>query len=74
MNESGSVNRQPQQQEVDVKKFVNDIHGKFNQFTGLEKLEGFSFRELLSDIFKHHGRDEVEDFFHRRNQTDYATD
>ena len=63
MNESVSTNQQPQQQEVDVKKFVNDIHGKFNQFTGLEKLEGFSFRELLSDIFKHHERDEVEDFF-----------
>ena len=63
MNESENINRPSQRQEVDVKKFVNDIHGKFNQFTGLEKLEGFSFRELLSDIFKHHGKDEIEDFF-----------
>lgn len=52
-----------QTEEVDVSKIIDDIHGKFNQFTGLEKLEGFSFRELLSDIFKHHKRDEVEEFF-----------
>lgn len=49
--------------DFDVSKLVNDIHGKFNKFAGLEKLEGFSIHDLLSDIFKRHEQSEKENFF-----------
>ena len=48
---------------VDIKKVAEDMHGKFNSFAGLEKLEGFSLRDLLADIFKHHNKEDVENFF-----------
>lgn len=49
--------------DVDIKKSANDMHGKFNEFAGLEKLEGFSLRDLFVDIFKRHSYDEVEVLF-----------
>lgn len=49
--------------EVDIKESAMNMHGKFNKFTGLERLDGFSIRDLFVDIFKHHSRDEVEAMF-----------
>jgi len=60
MNES-AVNQH--QSEVDIKKIVTNVHGQFNKFAGLEKLEGFSLKRLLADVFKHHGQEEVEAIF-----------
>ncbi len=48
---------------ADYKRLASDMHGKFNEFAGLEKLEGFSLKELLGDIFKRHNPEEVEGFF-----------
>ena len=48
---------------VDVKNVAHDVHDKFNKFTGLERLEGFSLKDLFADIFKHHDRNDVEAFF-----------
>lgn len=50
-------------QNADFKAMAANVHDKFNKFAGLEKLEGFSIGALFSDIFKHHSRDEVEEFF-----------
>lgn len=60
MNENKIEQQQP---DVDIKKIVADVHGRFNKFAGLEKLEGFSIKKLLADVFKYHGQDEVESIF-----------
>lgn len=41
----------------------NSLRNRFNDFTGLEKLEGFSFSDLLSELFKKHKEEDIEDFF-----------
>lgn len=46
-----------------VRKSVGNLHEKFNDFTGLEKLEGFSLQALFSDIFGKHKAEDIEDFF-----------
>ena len=43
MNENKDEQHQP---DVDIKKIVADVHGQFNKFAGLEKLEGFSMKKL----------------------------
>lgn len=44
-------------------KSNESIKAKFEDFTGIEKLEGFSFGRLFSDVFKHHPAAEVEELF-----------
>lgn len=39
------------------------IKAKFEDFAGIEKLEGFSLRTLFSDVFKHHSTSEIEELF-----------
>ena len=46
-----------------VRKSVTNLHEKFNDFTGLEKLEGFSLSALFSEIFGKHKQEDIEDFF-----------
>ena len=39
------------------------LGGKISDIAGVEKLEGFNFGEFISDIFKRHSTDEVEEYF-----------
>lgn len=39
------------------------IKARFEEFAGIEKLEGFSIKRLFSDVFKHHPAAEVEELF-----------
>lgn len=45
------------------KKVTATLHERFNDFAGLEKIEGFSLSDLLSEIFGKHKPEEVEEFF-----------
>lgn len=45
------------------RKLTEALHERFNDFTGLEKIEGFSLSELLSEIFGKHKPEDIEEFF-----------
>ena len=49
--------------DLDLRSIASNIHEGFNKLTGLEKIEGFRLSELLSEIFRRHGKDEVEAYF-----------
>lgn len=49
--------------EEKVKKSVTNLHQRFNDFAGLEKLEGFSLGALFSEVFGKHKEEDVEEFF-----------
>jgi len=49
--------------EEGIKKSVETVSSKFREFTGTEKLEGFSIASLFVDVFKKHSVDEVESYF-----------
>lgn len=40
--------------EEQIRKAADAVHRKFNDFTGIEKLEGFSLTRLLSEVFGRH--------------------
>lgn len=42
---------------------IEGLHNKFNDFTGLEKLEGFSLLGLFSEIFGKHKAEDIEEMF-----------
>ena len=42
---------------------IKDLHSKFNDFTGLETLEGFSLVGLFSEIFGKHKAEDIEEMF-----------
>lgn len=42
---------------------ASSLHDKFNDFTGLEKIEGFNLSDLLSEIFGKHKPEDIEEFF-----------
>lgn len=44
-------------------KSSESIKAKFEEFAGIEKLDGFSIKRLFSDVFKHHPAAEVEELF-----------
>lgn len=44
-------------------KSNESLKAKFENFAGIEKLEGFSLSRLFSDVFKHHPAAEVEGMF-----------
>ena len=45
------------------RKLTEALHERFNDFTGLETIEGFSLSELLSEIFGKHKPEDIEEFF-----------
>jgi len=49
--------------EEKVKKSVTNLHQRFNDFAGLEKLEGFSLGALFSEIFGKHKPEDIEEMF-----------
>ncbi len=62
-NDKRSDIRQDTTIEDKIKDTAKNIHSKFNDFTGLEKLEGFSIGELFSEVFRKHDQQEVEEYF-----------
>jgi len=46
-----------------IKNSAKAVSGKFHEFTGTEKLEGFSIGGLFSSVFKKHTIDEIEACF-----------
>lgn len=49
--------------EEGIKKSAEAVGKKFREFTGTEKLEGFSVGALFADVFKKHTADEIESYF-----------
>ena len=49
--------------EEGIRESVKKVGGKFREFTGTEKLEGFSFGALFAEVFKRHSADEIERYF-----------
>lgn len=49
--------------EVPPRKTIDELRNSFNDFTGLEKLEGFSLLGLFSEIFGKHKPEDIEDMF-----------
>ena len=39
------------------------LRDRFNDFTGLEKIEGFPVSELFSELFKRHKEEDIEEYF-----------
>ena len=39
------------------------MRDRFNDFTGLEKIEGFPVSELFSELFKRHKEEDIEEYF-----------
>lgn len=46
-----------------IRRQVDNVSGKFREFTGVEKLEGFSLAALFAEVFKKHTVAEVERYF-----------
>jgi RsiW-degrading membrane proteinase PrsW (M82 family) len=42
---------------------IENLAGKISQASGLEKLEGFSLKQLFSQVFRHHTAEEIEEHF-----------
>ena len=49
-------------QNIDLKNVKSQAEEKFRDVFKLEKLEGFSFRRFLRQLFKHHSWEETEDY------------
>ena len=46
-----------------VSKGTVGLRDRFNDFTGLEKIEGFPVSELFSELFKRHKEEDIEEYF-----------
>lgn len=44
-------------------KGTTALRDKFHDFTGLEKIEGFPVSELMSELFKKHKEEDIEEYF-----------
>jgi RsiW-degrading membrane proteinase PrsW (M82 family) len=47
----------------DVQKIASKLSGHLTSFAGVEKLEGFSLKDLFSEVFRKHSREEIEEYF-----------
>jgi RsiW-degrading membrane proteinase PrsW (M82 family) len=47
----------------DVKRLAASLSERITTFAGVEKLEGFSLKDLFSEVFRKHTREEIEDYF-----------
>ena len=48
---------------INSRKVVQEVTDRIINAAGVDELEGFSLRELFSEVFKKHSTDEVEDYF-----------
>ena len=54
---------QPSRDITDVGKIAARVTARISTAAGVENLDGFSFREMFSEVFKKHTEDEVERYF-----------
>ncbi len=47
----------------DVQKIASKLSGHLTSFAGVEKLEGFSLKDMFSEVFRKHSREEIEEYF-----------
>lgn len=46
-----------------VQRLAARLIGHLSAFAGVEKLDGFSLKDLFSEVFRKHGREEIEEYF-----------
>lgn len=48
---------------LDVKNIAGKLGGHLTSLAGVEKLEGFSLKELFGEVFRKHSKEEMEEYF-----------
>ena len=48
---------------TDVKRLASNLSERLVTFAGVEKLENFSLKDLFSEVFRKHTKEEIEDYF-----------
>jgi protease PrsW len=48
---------------TDVKRLASNLSERLVTFAGVEKLEDFSLKDLFSEVFRKHTKEEIEDYF-----------
>ena len=46
-----------------VQQIASKLSGHLTSFADVEKLEGFSLKDLFSEVFRKHTREEIEEYF-----------
>lgn len=59
----GSSTWQVGASQVDVKSLIGSLASRLNTLASTEKLEGFSLKEMFSEVFKKRTPEEVEEYF-----------
>lgn len=49
--------------EEQIRRATSAVHSKFNDFAGIESLEGFCLKRLLSEVFGKHSEADIEESF-----------
>ena len=47
----------------DIQRMASQLSDRLTSFTGVEKLEGFSLRDLFSEVFGKHSQEDIEEYF-----------
>ena len=47
----------------DVERLASQLSVRLTSLAGIEKLEGFSLKDLFSEVFRKHSREEIEEYF-----------
>ncbi len=60
---SGEPSPRPNSDGIDSQEVMRGVAERITRAAGVEKLEGFSFSEMFSEVFKKHSENEVEEYF-----------
>lgn len=58
-----SLWRVEQAHDASLAKFIRDLGDRISLAAGVEKIEGFSAREMFSEVFKRRSDEEIEEYF-----------
>lgn len=58
-----SLWRVEQAHDASLSKFIRDLGDRISLAAGVEKIEGFSAREMFSEVFKRRSDEEIEEYF-----------
>ncbi len=47
----------------EVQRLAAELSSRLTALAGIEKLEGFSLKDLFSEVFRKHSREEIEEYF-----------
>lgn len=53
----------PVDDKSDVHRLASNLSERLTTLAGVDKLEGFSLKDLFSEVFRKHSREEIEDYF-----------